>query len=66
MSRIDALEKRLEDLNISLNKRIDDVHVRISELHKLLRSTFIALIIALATAIILPILMQYIAKIIGI
>ena len=62
--RIDALEKRIEDLNTSLNRRIDDVHVRISELHKLLRSTFIALIIALATALMLPLLIQYLTRII--
>jgi septal ring factor EnvC (AmiA/AmiB activator) len=42
--RIDAVEKRLEDLNISLNKRIDDTGQRIQDGFNLLASMLAAVI----------------------
>jgi len=66
--RIEEVNNRIEDLSVNMNKRIDDVNKRIDDvnsriidLNSLVRASLIAIVVTLATTILVPLLLKFFA-----
>lgn len=64
--RVNGLEVRIAELNSSLNKRVDgvskrmdDVNKRLDDLNNLVRASFIAIVVTLASTILIPLILKF-------
>ncbi|MEM3573800.1 MAG: hypothetical protein QXJ62_06215 [Nitrososphaeria archaeon] len=55
--RIDEVNKRIDDVN----KRFDDINKRIDDLNHLVRTSLIAIVVTLATTILVPLILKFLA-----
>ncbi len=63
-TRLDDVNKRIDDVNKRIddvNKRIDDVNKRIDDLNHLVRTSLIAIVVTLATTILVPFILKFLA-----
>jgi hypothetical protein len=57
-ARIDSLNKRIDDLN----KRIDDLGQRVSDLYGIVKTSLLAIVVALASTILTPLILRLLLR----
>ncbi len=57
--KISEVNVRIDGLGNSLNKRIDDVNKRVDDLNSLVRASLVAIVITLATTILVPLILKF-------